>query len=52
MRCPTCDSPSPELHPAIQCGGEVEVCHDPFHADARIPVGWHRATQGWLERDR
>lgn len=31
MNCPKCCSPSPELHPAIQCGGEVEICVDDFH---------------------
>jgi len=31
MRCPTCYSPSPERHPAVQHGGEVQTCHDAFH---------------------
>lgn len=31
MNCPTCDSPSPELHPAVQHEGEVEICTDEFH---------------------
>lgn len=31
MRCPTCNSPSPHLHPAIQSEEEVEICLDPFH---------------------
>jgi hypothetical protein len=30
-RCPTCDSPSPKLHPAVQCGGEVGICRDKWH---------------------
>lgn len=31
-RCPTCNSPSPWLHPATQCEGEVlKECEDTFH---------------------
>jgi len=30
-KCPTCQSTAPHLHPAMQCGGEVELCHDAFH---------------------
>ena len=30
-RCPTCQSPSPHLHPAMQHEGEVELCTDEFH---------------------
>ena len=29
--CPTCDSPSPHLHPAVQHEGEVQPCRDAFH---------------------
>lgn len=31
-KCPRCDSPAPHLHPAIQCGGEVQPCTDPYHS--------------------
>jgi hypothetical protein len=31
-RCPTCDSPSPNLHPAVQYEGEVQMCADQWHA--------------------
>lgn len=30
-KCPRCHSPSPERHPAVQIGGEVEICTDDFH---------------------
>lgn len=34
MRCRTCNSHNPKLHPAVQDGGEVSVCPDAFHATA------------------
>lgn len=31
-KCPTCESPSKQLHPALQAdGGEVHLCQDPWH---------------------
>lgn len=30
-RCPTCNSPAPHMHPAVQYEGEVELCIDDFH---------------------
>ena len=30
-RCPSCNSPAPHLHPAVQFEGEVETCADAFH---------------------
>lgn len=33
-RCPRCNSPKPELHPAMQHGGEVQMCKHPWHERA------------------
>ena len=30
-KCPTCQSPSPHMHPAMQHEGEVETCVNDFH---------------------
>jgi hypothetical protein len=29
--CPRCGSPKPNLHPAVQEGGEVQLCTHEFH---------------------
>ena len=34
QRCPTCDSPKPHLHPAMQYEGEVQPCKDEWHKAA------------------
>lgn len=42
MRCPTCGSREPRLHPATQAGGEViRICPDPYHtiAEPDAPAG-------------
>lgn len=44
-RCPRCDSPSPELHPAVQFEGEVETCRHPYH---RLPRCQPRTLIGWV----
>jgi hypothetical protein len=35
-RCPTCDSPSAKLHPAMQWEGEVQPCRDAWHDSAEL----------------
>lgn len=30
-KCPRCGSSAPHMHPAVQHGGEVEVCTHDFH---------------------
>lgn len=30
-KCPTCNSPAPHLHPAMQFEGEVQPCRDIWH---------------------
>lgn len=58
-RCPTCDSPDPGRHPAVQHEGEVQVCRDVWHKccpecsrSGRHPQGdrlcvnvWHSKVQ-------
>ena len=38
-KCPTCNSPEPHLHPAMQFEGEVETCINEFHL---IPTNMNR----------
>jgi hypothetical protein len=34
--CPTCSSPDPAKHPAVQHEGEVQLCKDRFHSDPKV----------------
>ena len=47
-RCPTCTSPAPHLHPAVQHEGEVQPCRDPWHKTGERPqccyVHWKRGV--------
>jgi hypothetical protein len=45
LRCPTCDSPQPSMHPAVSGGGEViSFCSNGFHAPEGRP--------GFMEQNR
>lgn len=38
VRCPTCNSPSPERHPAVQWEGEVHLCRDLWHSPTAAEI--------------
>lgn len=43
-RCPRCDSPDPARHPAMQHGGEVQICRHPWHG---LPALVMTAATAW-----
>lgn len=45
-RCPTCDSPRPHLHPAVQYEGEVQLCRDAWHGVFNKPIEAARRAAG------
>lgn len=44
-RCPSCDSPAPHLHPAMQFEGEVQPCSNPWH-EQRTPENNKKERRG------
>lgn len=57
-RCPTCESPEPKLHPAVQHEGEVQLCNDAYHqaaeptADKQVNQLLEAICKAQEERDR
>lgn len=54
-RCPTCNSPSPSRHPAMQHEGEVQPCEDLYHKEDlirhRLKNQGVELTRGAMQRD-
>lgn len=48
-RCPKCASPAPHLHPAVQHGGEVEICKHDFHRQVTAQNTVERIVANGLE---
>lgn len=45
-RCPTCNSRQPHLYPAVQHGGEVQICRNEWHSETTIiPHFYHEDGQ-------
>lgn len=52
LRCPTCDSPQPSMHPAAGGGGEViSICSDGFHAPAAFDADGFLRLKGTATGD-
>jgi hypothetical protein len=52
-KCPTCESPQPHLHPAVQHEGEVQPCGDAFHrivTPQNPPQSWRKSHRPDAER--
>jgi hypothetical protein len=37
-KCPTCSSPDPARHPAVQFEGEVQLCENDWHVPSASKI--------------
>jgi hypothetical protein len=48
MKCPTCGSTKPSMHPAVSGGGEVtKLCQDDFHGIYRSLRAYRPSNPTW-----
>lgn len=47
-KCPSCESPDPARHPAVQFEGEVHICPDSFHQAAKPEEETFSDSKKWL----
>jgi hypothetical protein len=49
VRCPTCGSTQPSMHPAVGGGGEVtKLCQDEFHGRYRFLAAYKPGNPTWI----